>query len=281
MRKKEIFYKLAREDGWDFHTGNTINYRENIGKVVKCPNPNPELGVCSNGVIHASKNPNDCFIGAGIPCSAYKVKGTPTCGNEQKNGFTELEVLEEIEDLNTLFGWRYSEAKTPINPFMLPKKEVDKQDLKDLQAWSSVWNLVRASIWDFDRDPGRTSVWDAIGSSIRASVRDSVWDSAWDSVRASVGTSIMDSVASVEYSVTNSVWDSVKAYIGSLFPNIKKWKYVEHKEGEYPFQSIVNLWKRGLVASYDTKKWRLHSGKDAEIVWKGTIEDLEKEVEEN
>jgi len=208
---KRIFYKLAREDGWDFYTGNTINYRENIGKVVKCPNPDPKMGVCSAGVIHASKSPNECFVGASIPCSAYKVKGKPTCGDETKYGFIELEVLEEIEDLDTLFGWKYCEAKNPLNPFTLGKKSPIKSDFEELKRWHSM--------------------------------RDSVW-----------------------------------AYVGSLFPNIKQWVNVKHRKGEYPFQSVVNLWKRGFVASYDGEKWRLHSGEKAEIVWEGTIKDLEKEL---
>ena len=77
------------------------------------------------------------------------------------------------------------------------------------------------------------------------------WDSAWDSAR-------------------NSVWDSVWAYIGSLFPNIKKWKYTENiKVKGYPFQSAVDLWKMGLVPSYDGKVWRLHSKNGIE--WEGKL----------
>ena len=86
----------------------------------------------------------------------------------------------------------------------------------------------------------------------------------WDSVRDSVGDSVEDSVGD---SVRDSVGDSVWAYIGSLFPNISGWKYINHKEGEYPFQPAVVLWKRGFIASYDNKIWRLHSGKKAEIVY--------------
>ena len=91
-----------------------------------------------------------------------------------------------------------------------------------------------------------------------ASVRDSVWASVWASVSA-------------------SVWASVSAYVGSLFPNITRWKYagcftasggvIAHEPGIYPFQSAANLWRRGLVPSYDGKQWRLHSGPTAEIVW--------------
>ena len=204
-------YKLARTDGWDFYTGKTINYRENIGKIVKCPNPNLALGICSSGVIHASKNPNDCFVGASIPCSAYQVKGKPVCGDPQKWGFTKLFIIDEIIDLNKLFRWKYTEAVPPINPLRGNTKKPGPDDIELLYIWALVGDSVGASVW---------------------------------------------------------------AYIGSLFPNIKKWKYVEHKNGEYPFQSVVDLWKRGFVPSFDGKTWRLHSGKRAKIVYTVTAEDL-------
>jgi len=35
--KTSKYYKLAKLDGWDFRTGNTINYRENLGKTVTVP----------------------------------------------------------------------------------------------------------------------------------------------------------------------------------------------------------------------------------------------------
>ena len=83
--------------------------------------------------------------------------------------------------------------------------------------------------------------------------------------------------ASVRASVGDSVWASVGAYIDSLFPNIKKWKYVNNRKSPfkkikgYPFRSAVKLWKLGLVPSYDGKVWRLHGGKKAEILWKGKL----------
>jgi hypothetical protein len=56
--------------------------------------------------------------------------------------------------------------------------------------------------------------------------------------------------------------------MGSLFPNIKEWRYTEKLNTEgYPFQPCVDLWKRGFVVSFDGKVWRLHSGKDAKIVY--------------
>jgi len=64
-----------------------------------------------------------------------------------------------------------------------------------------------------------------------------------------------------------SVSDSVSAYISSLFPNVKKWEYIDHQIGENPFQPAIDLWHRGFVPSFDGKIWRLHTGENAEIAW--------------
>jgi hypothetical protein len=239
MTDKVRAIKLARPDGWDFHTGQTINYRENIGKSVKPPMRDGDRSpiLCSNTVIHACKNPNDCFVGAKIPCSAYVVRGVPRVDDGKKMGFTTLHVEREVTDLDTLFGWRYSEVINPINPFTLPMvDEPTRSQIESLKQWDSVNASVNASV--------RASVRDSVNASVRASVRDSVGASVWD-----------------------SVWASVRAYIGSMFPNIEKWKYVTHEKGKYPFQPAVDLWKQGLVPSYDGKVWRLHSGPKAKVVY--------------
>jgi hypothetical protein len=92
------------------------------------------------------------------------------------------------------------------------------------------------------------------------------WARVWASVWASVGDGVWDSVR-------GSVGASVGAYTGSLFPNISEWKYVSHKKGEYPFRAGSDLWRMGLVPSYDGKLWRLHAGKDAAIAWEGTMKE--------
>ena len=72
----------------------------------------------------------------------------------------------------------------------------------------------------------------------------------WASVRASVGASVW---ASVWY----SVWDTVGAYVSSFFD-------IQY---HHDYSPAVKLWERGLVASYDGTTWRLHTGKDAKIVY--------------
>jgi len=140
-----------------------------------------------------------------------------------------------------VYTFNIKEARNPIHPFLItPPKKITKKHLDLLMSADSVG----------------ASVVDSVGASVRASVWASVADSVWDSV-------------------VDSVWDSVWAYIGSLFP-IDEWKYIDYtnplfKKGEYPFQPFVDLWKIGLVPSFDEKLWRLHGGKDVKTLWEGKL----------
>jgi hypothetical protein len=136
-----------------------------------------------------------------------------------------------------VYTFSLEEARNPIHPFKLvPPKKITEKHLALLKQVASVW----------------ASVWASVGASVRASVGDSVGASVWASVGA-------------------SVW----AYMGSLFP-IAEWKYIDYSNpiftrGKYPFQPFVDLWKMGLVPSFDGKTWRLHGGKDAKILWEGKL----------
>jgi hypothetical protein len=52
---------------------------------------------------------------------------------------------------------------------------------------------------------------------------------------------------------------------------IKEWEYSNHIKGKSPFQPAINLWKKGFVPTFDSKVWRLHTSKDAKIVWEGVL----------
>jgi hypothetical protein len=69
----------------------------------------------------------------------------------------------------------------------------------------------------------------------------------------------------------------VLAYISSLFPNVKEWKYIDHEAGINPFQPCIDLWLSGFVPSFDGKTWRLHSGKNAEIVYEMPVRTKREE----
>lgn len=158
----------------------------------------------------------------------------------------ELESL--LKEESGRLGYNLYHALFPVNPRKIDFGEVTKNDIENLKKWASVWASVRDSV--------RASVKDSVSVSLRASVCASVSASVSASVRASVS-------ASVSASVRASVW----AYISSLFPNIKKWEYIDHKEGENPFQPAIDLWHRGLVPSFDGEVWRLHGGEKMEVVY--------------
>jgi len=188
-----------------------------------------------------------------------KVKGKSRAFDMFKQRYEYIKLIRElsIDEIRTLAkaeeekcGYKLCEALFPFDPLTdaNPRNRVTQKDIDNLKKWISVADSVGDSV--------RTSVFDSVGDSVADSVEDSVGDSVFDSV----GDSVADSVGA-------SVWTSAGAYIGSLFPNIKKWKYVEQKEGEYPFQCLVDLWYRGFVPSYDGVKWRLHQGRYANIVY--------------
>jgi len=250
LAPRNCYWKLARPDGYDFYTGKTINYREAIGKEVSPPGE-PGTKLCGPGLIHASKNPNDCFVGAHIPCAAFLIKGRPAVKSKEKCGFHKAIILEEITDLDGLFGWRYSEVGNPIHPFKIERGPITPEELALLDKWASVWARVwarvGASVWDSVGASVGDRVWTSVGASVGDRVRARVWDSVWDSVGARVGASVWDSVG-----------DSVWAYFGSLFPI---W------DGAYRFQPAVDLWRAGLTPSFDGKTWRLHAGPNGQIVY--------------
>ena len=186
---------------------------------------------------------------------------------KKRFSFLKPKQFKEICDsFSKKFGYNVYESINPINPLLIERthKEPTEQEIQWLKEWDSVVDSVYLSVEDSVED----SVWDSVWASVWDPVCDSVWASAWPSVRNSVWASVEDSVrASVRNSVVDSIYVSVGAYVSSLFPNIEKWEGIDHEPGVNPFQSGINLWESGLMPSYDGKKWRLHGGKDAEVVY--------------
>ena len=151
------------------------------------------------------------------------------------------------------------------NSLLVERKhpEPSAEEISLLKSWASVWASVGASVWDSVRDSVRDSVWYSVWASVGASVWNSVWNSVWDSVRDSVWDSVG---ASVRASVWDSVGASKWAYISSFF-SLDEWQLNRKIVRENPFQPAIDLWEAGLVPSFDGEIWRLHAGKDAQIVY--------------
>jgi len=228
-----------------------------LGKKYVCNDFDTSDNECSkgfyavdfNGLVYAINN-------GGQKHSVFEVEvgGCSKEFSQFKRRYEEITIIRELTEdeikagllaCEEKEGYRVYEACYPIHPFVI--EPIPLEDAKKLlQEWKKVSGSVRYSVW----------------YSVSGSVSDSVWDSVWDSVSGSVRYSVWDSVRS---SVGDSVWASVGAYVSSLFPNIKKWKYIYHEECVNPFQAGIDLWKGGYVPSFDGKTWRLHT-KDG-IVW--------------
>jgi hypothetical protein len=155
-------------------------------------------------------------------------------------------------------GYKLSEALFPINPLKIGREEVTKEDIKLLEEWVLVRNSVNNSVWYSINNLASDSAWKSLRGLLINSVGDLVWYSVWYLIKNSVGDSVGDSVWN---SARDSITDVIYAYISSLFPNIK------YEKGKNPFQPGIDLWRRGLVPSFDSEIWRLHGGKKAEIVY--------------
>jgi hypothetical protein len=169
---------------------------------------------------------------------------------------TEDEIKAGLSACSESEGYNVLESCYPVHYFKIQPTITVEEAVALLEAWMKVRASVRASVWASVWASVRNSVGASVGDSVVDSVWASVWASVWDSVGASVWASVRNSVGA---SVGDSVEDLIYAYISSLFPGIKKWKYIEHEEGVNPYQSGIDLWRSGYVPSFDGKTWRLHT----------------------
>ena len=246
--KKKPRYKAVRLDRTSHYDKET---KWRVGSTITVDNADPpEDGPCGRG-IHSSKKLLDAVSYQTGPSRYYLIEGIDDLSKDTtKVRSRGVVVLAEIgkKEQDKLAGLKLYEANHPVNPLLRKPRKINIEPL--VKEWDSVMNNVRDSVGN--------SVWNSVRYSVMNNVRDSVWDSVGYSVRASVG---------------NSVRDSVYGYIGGLFPNITTWKYAESL-GPDPWRPLLRLWYAGYVPSFDGTTWRVHAGKNAEVVWSKKAKDL-------
>ena len=159
------YYKVARPDGFDFHTANTINYRENIGKTVSVPNKTKSKELCSSDVLHASELFFDALGYGQLPCSIYIVKGNAVSTQSDKVGFKKLKILREInienwqsayhkfmiwmlEDLKNNFdNEKEKQVAVSINQTIKVFTDALKTGKIDKSAVSAAWSVAWSAAW--------------------------------------------------------------------------------------------------------------------------------------
>ena len=275
----ELYKVLECKDG---KLISPYQYYEYIpGKKMICSDfDTNELKDCSRGY-YATDIDGLIYTFRNLPdCEVWKVEvgGKKVEFNQFKRRYEEITLIEEIphEEVKRLalewepkVGYKLAEALFPVNPLLISMNgDVTASEIELVRQWDVILGLV----WALIGVPVGDSIGDLVGTSVRETFGDLAWEAVGDSVWASVWDSVWTSVrfwvvGSVGFSVGSSIWNLGWAYISSLFPGIKKWKYLEHLPGENPFQSAIDLWLAGLVPSYDGKVWRLHAGENADVVW--------------
>jgi len=257
------------------------DFKYEMGEEYICPDFDENINnPCSNGFYATDLNGLPYSFNVNKEVFACEVSGKSVELDQFKRRYEKISLTKKVSHSNLRAlvkdykcDYDLLSVLFPTHPLKLKPKKLQKKDMDNLKKWVSVWASFGASVWVSVRASVRasvgesvgasvgTSVWTSVGTSVWGSVGDSVVDSVWESVGASVWGSVWTSIG-------DSVGDSVGAYISSVFPNIKKWKYVDHHEdGVNPFWPCIDLWKRGFVPSFDGKTWRLHQGKDAKIIY--------------
>lgn len=148
-------------------------------------------------------------------------------------------------DLSSPFGERFY----PLHPADISPSLREKEVEKLVRDWVRTKDAIGPAVWSREEF--------FVGESVGYSVCRSVGIPAWESTikfAHTVGVSVWNSIGdAMGPSVILSTWDSIFAYFGSLFPEVKEWKSIQHKRiqhkpGKYPFQPAADLWRDGLVA---------------------------------
>ena len=177
-----------------------------------------------------------------LTCDAMNVKGDTKAVKKQLGNLDWKTIIPELN------------IKPIINPFEdFNRRKVSEKEIELLRQWGSV----RGSVGDSFLGSILGSVGDSFLGSILGSVGGSIWGSIWDRIWDSVG-------------------DSIWGYTSS-FLELEKWHGIDHKEGENPFQCMIDLWEAGLVPSFDGKTWRIHAGKNARVIFEISEDELTKD----
>lgn len=149
------------------------------------------------------------------------------------------------------------------DPFEIKFIDVSKEDIEDLKKWSSIKNASE-------------EVWISIGNNFIISPESNTnFHNCFHTVHGGwnkftncfckkydflfcKGEEIFNKE---KYTFEISIYHAMRAYFSSFFD-------VKYKND---YSSLIRLWKKGLVPSFDGKTWRLHSGEKAEIVWEGSF----------
>ena len=190
------------------------------------------------------------------------------CNKYEYNPFTKVFTIDqmnsEIDDSIQAEDWvrnlNFSKVVKPliiknmVNPLTdLPENKnfIDDKIIILLKNWSSSQNSVRRCV--------DHHLIDQVGSPVK--------DSVYDHLRRYLFMEIWNSVSKT---IENKdfVWDSI---LNGVIGYLESFFNIEHS---VDIQSLNELWDMGLIPSFDENIWRLHTGKNANIVFTIKESDL-------
>ncbi len=270
------YIKVAREDGWDIFTGNSVNYRASIGSTV-FPKGQWTSGRCGGeGLLYAidarSWEEAISHIRGQWPFSLFKVKGRPVVTEYGlESGFLELQVVEEIDVLSMLPFPRERLGK--IEPFKKVVTKINDDIMEKYRQFQKVKDLIVPSVWNTVpaiRDesllariiiPYLGRSYKLISQRVNLETFPTIWAKPYrTNFPYTHETEIMlSSIARLAY-----------AHYGWIVEQgIHDWEFVDRIDGEYPFQCVIDLLHSGVVPSFDGKQWRISAfdGTRVKTLW--------------
>ena len=195
------FFKAARPDGTDFHTG-TIDYAAALGGD---PNTLPTVEdpqCCTGNVLHASTVAAETLGGGKWPCRLFLVEGEPVAVQSHKRGFFSLRVVDEINP-HLALGPNGAQVARMIKQ---ARHLTTDQAVAIHAAWSAQEAAWRAA-WSA-REAAREAAWVAREAAWTAAIHAAwaAWAAAWDAARAAV---VRDLISDEHYQALAGPWESV------------------------------------------------------------------------
>ena len=171
------YYKATRPNGTSFYDSTT---KWQVGRIVRHPNPDLSLGLCSAGVLHISDAPGETLIGGSWPCRLFEVepRSHPLLdegSNGHKYGCTAVEVVCELP------AWQALGPNGEAVAALIERcKTLTYGEVRQLAAaWDAAWDAARGA--------ARGAAWYAAGGAAWYAARAATY-AARDSAGAQPGT---------------------------------------------------------------------------------------------
>ena len=218
------YWKAARPDGTDFHTG-TVQWSPPAGHVGEWLVRHPTASVIGDGAsgyLSVASSPTDC-TGMDWPCRLLEVEAvgevtTPNRALPHKRAGVAFRVLREAPATEAL-GPQGEHVAALIRSIPdITRTTTERVALARDAVWDAVWDAAWRAAWD----DARYAAWDSAWYAARAATWDAAWDAArdaaWDAARDAVlALLVRDLITTEQYDALTRPW---RTAIGPIHPDV-------------------------------------------------------------